>query len=165
MSRIVIGEILKPQGIKGEVKVKMKEEEFFSNLSFVYLKNEKTAVNRVVVRGGYAYVMFDGCNDRNKAELLRGFKLKVDREDLPTFNEDEYLIEDLIGLTVIDEQEYEIGQVKDILQFGATDIVVTGGKFGKWQFPLIKDIVVKVDLARKRLIVDRKHFEEVKCEY
>ena len=165
MSRIVIGEILKPQGIKGEVKVKMKEEDFFSDLSFVYLKNERFNIKNLVIRGGYAYIMFEGCEDRNKAELLRGFKLKIEREDLPTFKDNEYLIEDLISLLVVDEEGYEIGEVKDILQFGATDIVVTGGKYGKWQFPLIKDIVVKVDLDNKRLIVNRKHFEEVKCEY
>lgn len=165
MSRIVIGEILKPQGIKGEVKVKMKEEEFFSNLSFVYLKSEKTNITNLVIRGGYAYIKFEGCEDRNKAELLRGIRLKVDRECLPTFGDDEYLIEDLIELSVVDEEGFEIGEVKDILQYGATDIVVTGGKYGKWQFPLIKDIVVSVKISEKKIVVNREMFEGVKCEY
>ncbi len=165
MSRIIIGEILKPQGIKGEVKVKMKEEDFFSDLSFVYLKNERFNIKNLVIRGGYAYVKFEGCEDRNKAELLRGIKLKVDKEDLPEFKDNEYLIEDLINLLVVDEENYEIGVVEDILQYGATDIVVTGGKYGKWQFPLVKEIVLAVDVENKKMVVNRNAFEGVKCEY
>ena len=165
MSKIVIGEILKPQGVKGEVKVKMMEEEFFSKLPYVYLKTERVEVKSLSVRGGYAYIKFSGFDDRNKVELLRGVKLKVDREELPEFNDDEYLIEDLIGLKIVDEENFEIGNVSDILQYGATDIVVTGGKYGKWQFPLIKEIVLKIDISNKLMIVSRTRFEEVKCEY
>lgn len=165
MSKIVIGEILKPQGVKGEVKVKMMEEEFFSKLHYVYLKTERVEVKSLSVRGGYAYIKFIGFDDRNKVELLRGVKLKVDREELPEFNDDEYLIEDLIGLKIVDEESFEIGNVSDILQYGATDIVVTGGKYGKWQFPLIKEIVLKIDISNKLMIVNRTRFEEVKCEY
>ncbi len=165
MEKVIIGEILKPQGIKGEVKVKMKEPEFFSDLKSVLIRNSRVNIKHISIRLGYAYLLFEGYEDRNKVELLRGVKIFVEREELPEFKNGEYLIEDLIGLNIEDEEGYEIGYVKDILQYGAADVIIIGGKYGKWQIPFLSSIVKNISIKDKKLIVNRKQFEEVKCEY
>lgn len=46
-----------------------------------------------------------GVSDRNQSEKLIGRTVAVDREDAVALEEDEYFIEDLIGLDVTDTDE------------------------------------------------------------
>ena len=109
---------------------------------------------------GAAYLGLRGIPDRNAAELFRGKILEGDREDAPELEEGQYYIVDIIGLSCETENGEVLGVVTDISNLSSD--VYTIEKAGKSiLFPAVKGVVKKVDLENKKLIVDKKIFDEI----
>ena len=90
---------------------------------------------------------FKGYDNINDVETWRQRDLLITRDQAVELKEDEYFITDLIGLTVVNEEEAVLGRVKDVLETGANDVYVvelTGGK--ELLLPAIKDCILNVDL-------------------
>lgn len=66
---------------------------------------------------------FNDIATRNEAENLKGYKLFCLRASLEELEEDEFYIADLNHLPVLDQDHKEIGKIKNILNFGAGDII------------------------------------------
>ncbi|MBE7082320.1 MAG: 16S rRNA processing protein RimM [Clostridiales bacterium] len=168
MDKIHIATILKPQGLKGELKCKLENQNFdvIKNVTEVYL-NEKTIPTRVVnksFRVGYLYLTLSMCDSREKADLMRNFKIYADRKFLQ-IPEDEYMISDMIGSLVYDQNGNEIGKLLDVQNYGATDILVIEQYKREYLVPFIKDIVKKVNASAKIIVVDKNKYDEAKiCE-
>ena len=163
MERLIIGEVLKPQGIRGELKIKTFTDfpEDVKAFGTVYI--DDTAYKILSFRvgnDGAAYLGLRGIPDRNAAELFRGKKVEGAREDAPDLEEGQYYIVDIIGLSCETEDGEVLGTVKDVTNL-ASD-VYTIEKAGKnILFPAIKGVVVKVDIANGKLIVNKARFDEV----
>jgi 16S rRNA processing protein RimM len=80
----------------------------------------------------------------------RGTTLALPRETLPPLEEDEYYNFQLVGLTVEEEGGRVLGQVKDVLDYPANDVLeLDSGVF----LPLVEACVRQVDLGGGRIIV------------
>ncbi len=163
MERLTIGEVLKPQGIRGELKVKTFTDtpDVVKKFGTVYIDDVpyKILSFRVGVDGA-AYIGLRGVPDRNAAELLRGKRLEGEREDAPPLEEGRYYIVDIIGLTCVSEEGEELGVVTNVVNLSAD--VYTIEKAGKnILFPAVKGVIVKVDLDAKKLIVKKSVFDEI----
>ncbi len=163
MERLVIGEVLKPQGIRGEIKVKTFTDspEDVKEFGVVYIDDKEYKILSFRVgTDGAAYLGLRGVPDRNAAELLRGKKLEGDRRDAPELEEGQYYIVDVIGLSCETEDGEKLGVVKSIANLSSD--VYTIEKAGKnILFPAVKGVIVKVDLENKKLIIDKKVFDEI----
>ena len=96
---ITVGRILKPRGLKGEVKC--------------------------IINGEIVYKFFDGVTTLEQAELLRGKPIQVPRETVK-LADDEILASDLVGFEIVDTDGRKIGVVKGVENYGASDIVDCG---------------------------------------
>jgi 16S rRNA processing protein RimM len=163
MDRLVIGEVLKPQGIRGELKVKTYTDapEDVKAFGTVYIEDKPYKILSFRVgNDGAAYMGLRGIPDRNAAELFRGKKLEGDRDDAPELEEGQYYIVDVIGLSCETEEGEVLGVVKDVKNLSSD--VYTIEKAGKQiLFPAVKGVVKKVDLENQKLIVDKKIFDEI----
>lgn len=163
MERLVIAEVLKPQGIRGELKIKTFTDtpEDVKAFGTVYIDEKPYKILSFRVgNDGAAYVGLRGVMDRNAAELFRGKLLRGDREDGPPLEEGQYYIVDIIGLTCETESGEALGVVKDISKLSSD--VYTLEKDGKSiLFPAVKGVVKKVDLANGKVIVDEAIFREI----
>lgn len=163
MDRLVIGEVLKPQGIRGELKVKTFTDfpEDVKAFGTVYIDSVAYKILSFRVGAdGAAYIGLRGIPDRNAAELFRGKKLEGAREDAPALEEGQYYIVDIIGLSCETEDGEVLGVVKDVKNLSSD--VYTIEKAGKQiLFPAVKGVVKKVDLAAGKLIVDKSVFDEI----
>lgn len=163
MERLVIGEVLKPQGIRGELKVKTYTDAPEDVKAFGTVYIDGTAYKILSFRvgaDGAAYMGLRGIPDRNAAELFRGKKLEGERADAPDLEEGQYYIVDILGLSCETEEGEFLGTVKDITNLSSD--IYTIEKAGKnILFPAIKGVVVKVDLENKKLIVNKARFAEV----
>ena len=163
MERLIIAEVLKPQGIRGELKIKTFTDYPEDVKAFKTLYIEDVAYKILSFRvgtDGFAYVGLRGIPDRNTAELFRGKKVEGDREDAPALEEGQYYIVDIIGLSCETEEGEILGTVKDVSNLSSD--VYTIEKAGKSiLFPAVKGVVKKVDLTNKKLIVDKKIFDEI----
>lgn len=157
-----IGIIVKPQGVRGEVKVKPFTDTAEDLLSFkrVFLKGVEYRVLSCRTAAGIAYLNLRGVPDRNAAELLRGVPVCVPREEMPETEEGTYYVADLIGAEVVTEKGEPLGMLSDIRQ-AATDIYTLRTGENEILFPAAKGVVVRVDLQKKIITVDKKRFYEV----
>ncbi len=163
MSRLTIGEVLKPQGIRGELKVKTFTDtpEIVKAFGTVYIDGVAYKILSFRVgNDGAAYMGLRGIPDRNAAELFRGKKIEGEREDAPPLEEGRYYIVDIVGLSCESEEGEFLGTVTNIANLSAD--VYTIEKAGKSiLFPAVKGVIAKVDLENKKLIVKKSVFDEI----
>ncbi len=163
MGRLTIGEVLKPQGIRGELKVKTFTDfpENVKEFGTVYIDDVPYKILSFRVGpDGAAYMGLRGIPDRNAAELFRGKKMEGDREDAPPLEEGRYYIVDILGLTCVTEEGEELGKVVDVANLSSD--VYTIEKAGKRiLFPAVKGVIAKVDIAGGQLVVKKSVFDEI----
>ncbi len=163
MSRLVIGEVLKPQGIRGELKVKTFTDspEIVKAFGTVYIDGVAYKILSFRVgNDGAAYMGLRGIPDRNAAELFRGKKVEGEREDAPPLEEGRYYIVDIIGLSCESEEGEALGTVTNVSNLSSD--VYTIEKAGKSiLFPAVKGVIAKVDLENGKLIVKKSVFDEI----
>ena len=163
MGRLIIGEVLNPQGIRGELKIKTFTDFPEDVKAFKTLYIDDTPYKILSFRtgnDGAAYVGLRGIPDRNAAELFRGKIIEGERDDAPALEEGQYYIVDIIGCDCETEEGEFLGKVVQINSLSSD--VYTIEKAGKnILFPAVKGVVKKVDLDAKKLIIDKKVFDEI----
>jgi len=93
--------------------------------------------------------------DRNVAEALRGYAVWVSRADFPEPDDDEFYWVDLIGATVVNEQQETLGTVGGLIDNGAHQILrIVGEGEVERLVPFVEVYVKSVDVAGKRIVVD-----------
>ena len=116
------------------------------------------AVRRIRWHGDSLVASSADIPDRNAAELLRGARIFIAREDFPAPEEGEYYWVDLIGLAVRNRQGLLLGQVHNLLATGPqTVLVVHEGEEGQSierLIPFVDAYIDSVDLATKTIVAD-----------
>jgi 16S rRNA processing protein RimM len=153
---VVVGRIVAPFGRKGEVKVRMETDfpERLQEKEFVWLKGQGRPARSVKVQGvrlhkGNALVKFEGVDDIDAAEQLRGEELRIMEADLKELPEGEFYVHQLLGLRVITESGEELGQVTEVIRSPANDVYVTE----RAMIPALKDVVKKIDIEAGEMVV------------
>lgn len=124
--RILVGKIVAPQGIRGEVRVQSFAEnprdfQKFSVQSAKFNDGDFAFV-RVVPNSNVVIAKIRGVDNRNVAETLRGTELFIARDALPQLENGEYYQADLIGFDVVCNEQ-KIGAVVCFQNYGAGDII------------------------------------------
>ena len=108
----------------------------------------------------------EGVNDRSAAEALVNLDLHIRKADLPPAEEEEYYHSDLIGLAAHLENGELIGEVVNVLNFGAGDILevrpASGGE--TLLYPFTKAVAPHVDLGAGRVTIVPPHESEAREE-
>ena len=154
-----VGVITSTHGVRGEVKVfpTTDDAKRFKTLKKVILDGREPlelSIEQVKFFKNMVILKFKGYDNINDVETWRQRDLLITRDQAVELKEDEYFITDLIGLTVVNEEEAVLGRVKDVLETGANDVYVvelTGGK--ELLLPAIKDCILNVELEGGRMKV------------
>ena len=154
-----VGVITSTHGVRGEVKVfpTTDDAKRFKTLKKVILDGREPlelSIEQVKFFKNMVILKFKGYDNINDVETWRQRDLLITRDQAVELKEDEYFITDLIGLTVVNEEEAVLGRVKDVLETGANDVYVvelTGGK--ELLLPAMKDCILNVDLEGGRMKV------------
>ena len=178
---LVVGQIGKPHGVRGEVSVAVRtdepEERFVAGSVFAtevprdrrvnagpaaavpgvpYQVPPALVIESVRWHQGRGIVQFEGVHDRNVAEALRGVLLQVESSTLtPPSDPDEFHDHQLVGLRVVSVDGDDLGAVARIDHAPASDLIVldkSGG--GTALIPFVSELVPTVDLAGGRIVVD-----------
>ena len=134
-----VGGIANTHGIRGEVKVFPMTDDVrrFRDLDRVKLDTGKgyldLEIENVRFFKNMVILKFKGVNNINDIEKYKGCGLWITRDQAVELEEDEYFVADLIGLRVIDEQENEIGSVKDVISTGANDVYIVDRNNRKYE--------------------------------
>jgi 16S rRNA processing protein RimM len=178
---LVVGQIGKPHGIRGEVSVAVRtdepEERFAAGSVFVtevprdrrvstgpasgspgieYKVPAELTLESLRWHQGRVIAQFEGVHDRNVADALRGVLLQVDSDSVAVPDDpDEFHDHQLVGLSVVSVGGDVLGEVDRIDHAPASDLIVlrkAGG--GTALIPFVSQLVPTVDLAGGRVLVD-----------
>lgn len=161
--RLVIGEIVKPQGIMGELKVRPYTDDVsrFRSLKQVSVGGEPHRVLNVRIVADAVYLSLSGIPDRTAAERLRGLFLEVPREDAAPLPAGRYYIVDVLGSALLTETGERLGIITDIRP-AYVDLYTIRTEDGRTAtFPLLKDALISVNVAQKEVVVSAKRFGEI----
>lgn len=155
---LVIGRVAKPWGIQGEVKVEIMTDfpDRFSLLRKIYLgpKAVPFALEGFRLHQGAALLKLEGCQDRAAVEKLRGQLVQIPIEEAMPLEQDEYYEHQIVGLAVWTAGGEHLGTVDEIISTGSNDVYVVRGKGREVLIPALEDVVLEVNLAQGRLIVE-----------
>ncbi len=148
-----VGVISSTHGLKGEVKVFPTTDDVkrFRQLKEVLLDagDEKTVlqIEQVKFFKQFVILKFKGIDDIEDVQKYKGKDLLVTRENAVELKKDEYFIADLIGVSVISDDNSLRGILKDVIQTGANDVYVIDLEDRRQLLlPAIKECVLMVDL-------------------
>ena len=157
--RVVIGRIVKPHGVRGELKMIPLTNvagRFQPGLEVIVEFGDGHLESRSIeqVRGvGKTIIELSGIDSREEAERFPGSYITVPRSQLPKLEEDTFYAFDLIGMKAIDSGGETVGSVFDIESYPANDVLVLEGGKGEIMVPLVRDYVLKVDMAARTITV------------
>lgn len=163
IDRLAVGRITRAHGVGGEVAVLplSQVQERFEPGSRLSLEGSVRTLVVASVRPHRSrlLVSFEGVEDRNEAETLAGRYLFVPVEEAPPLPEGEYWPHQLAGCEVVSESGRVLGRVREVLLGQANDVWVTAPEDtteagpGEWLVPALRDVVVSVDPAARRIVV------------
>ena len=155
--RLNVGRIGRAHGILGEATIEVRTDEperRFAVGAEVLTETGKLTVSSARVHNGILLLGFKGITDRNAIEKLRNTLLyaEVDINE-PGLDEDDYHIQQLIGLRAELEDGTEFGVVSDVLNLPAQDCLAINTKNGEVLIPFVHQLVPVVDLVNKKVVV------------
>jgi 16S rRNA processing protein RimM len=164
MEQVVLCKIVAPHGVRGDLRIMplTSNTQLFMDMDYLLLPDDRRLqIVKARPHKNIMLVTVKEVTSIEEAEMLRGLKVSVYREDMPELPEGRYYVGDLIGLPVLDEEGGQIGVFKDVLQTGSRDVYVI-------QPPEGKDILVanipenirEIDLPNRRIIVRLPEWDE-----
>lgn len=157
---VIMGKIAGAYGIKGWVKVMSfthPPEKILRYRPWQLLKDGQPQVVKVKSgkpHGKTLVAWLEGIDDRNQAELLNGYEIAIERQQLPKLDNNEYYWSDLIGLKVINLQGIEFGVVTSLVETGANDVLVVQGERERLVPWILEQVIIKVSLEEGLMTVD-----------
>lgn len=164
-NHVRIGKIVGCHGVRGDVKVRPASDdaEWAETVRQLLLKNPKTGEEKSVTiqtirhQGPLVIIRLEGLDNRTAVEPLVGATLYADVSALPKPDEDEFWVDDLIGLTVIDVETGRVrGKVKDLLSSAGSDFleIQLGDSEQTVVIPFINKFFPEVSLSNGTVSID-----------
>jgi 16S rRNA processing protein RimM len=158
---VQVGEIIKPHGIRGEVKIYSysEEPENFVHYKKVVLQaspGSGTKTYNIVKsrkQGKLAIMQLEGIVSREEAENLQGSTVWVKKTDFPQLDAGEYYWHQLIGLQVHTDTGSDLGKVAGLFSTGAYDVLVVTGGDREYLIPVQDEIISAVDEKNGELFI------------
>jgi 16S rRNA processing protein RimM len=161
---IVLGEVGRAHGLRGEVRVKSFTTDPLAIASYGPLQSGdgrrfvlKSARPAAGGSPGMLIARVEGVETREAAEALNGVRLYASRPQLPPpENEEEFFAADLIGLMVENAAGETLGTVVAVPNYGGGDLleIAPAQRGPTGLLPFTRAFVPIVDLAGKRIVID-----------
>ena len=159
--RIVVGQVQGTHGLRGEIKIRPLTdfpERFFEMESLSFYRDGKnagsyrvTGMRDALTRGCFLAAL-EGVETIEQAELLRGCSVEIAPDERVPLAPGEFWISDLIGLDAYDDRGRKLGVVKDIVDSGASQLVVVRDEGGKDHLiPAAPEFLRDADLDARRV--------------
>ena len=154
--RIVIGRVGAAHGIRGELRIIPLTDfpERFAALREVMVGDELLHIESVKPQGKNFLMRFREYTVREDAQKLTGRLLTVARAEAAPLDEGEYYVFDIVGLTVYDEENNELGTVENVLRTGSNDVYAVRSEDGREiLIPALRKVVRTIDVPNGRMTV------------
>jgi len=155
---ITVGRIRKAHGLRGEVTVDVLsdvEKRFAAGavVDIVLPSGRRRTARVSSVRGGRgeAIIGFEGLENRDQAEELRGAVLEIDRSRVPKPPPGTFYFFELVGCECVDKRGGELGRVARVLEDGGGLLLEVTGDSRSLLVPFVEAYLKDVDIAGRRI--------------
>lgn len=152
---IKVGKIINTHGVRGELKIQRTGKEDFNRDIIYYIGKEKIPVEIEKSRYHKDIIIIKIKNFDNINDVLN-FKSKdvfISKDDLKDLEENEYYVNDLIGLNVYNQDGILIGKLKEVLEYSANDVYVVSGENKEYLVPVVDEFILDIDINNKSIKV------------
>ena len=164
---LVIGIITSSHGVEGKLNIKSLSDfkERFTQPGRRWIQKHDEEPIPCNLLSGFQkpgkesfIISLEDIKDRNEADTLKRHKLLVKSNDIPKLKDNEFHLNQLLGLDVqlyLENEIKVIGKVVDLITENNTLIVIRLNKNNKnTLIPFVKEIVTTIDLKNNFLIID-----------
>jgi 16S rRNA processing protein RimM len=159
-SLIEIARIVKPQGLKGELKVLTysRDPADIRRYHSIFLAVDgdlkgEFYIEKCRINASAVILKLKDIENREHAESLRNCSIWIHQDQLPRLPAGEYFIRDLIGLQVFDEQGVFCGTMVDVLELPANDVFVIDAEGRELLIPAVSEFVQEIHCDLRRIVI------------
>ncbi|HEU4754589.1 MAG TPA: ribosome maturation factor RimM [Armatimonadota bacterium] len=163
MQPLVVGVLVGPHGVRGEVKLRPVTEfpERLPRLKELRLRFPDGHEERKRVLGTRPHremllVRLEGVPDMDAADALRGCEVIVSPAEAAPLPEGRYYEHQILGLRVVTPEGEELGRVTEVMPGPSNDVYVAG----PWLIPATHDAVLRLDPEEGVLVVRSREYLE-----
>ena len=147
--KVLIGQITGTFGIKGELKVYSEsdfvEYRFRKNAKIYLSDNVEYTVSSSRTHKGNVLITINDINDINLVLDKVGMKIYAPSDDVPPLNDEEYYVDDLVGLKVINQHDENIGTVKDVIEIPSGYLLeIIDDKDNRFLLPFVDEYITEI---------------------
>jgi 16S rRNA processing protein RimM len=160
---VAVGEVLRPWGLAGEVRVKPltdRPEERFRQLRECVLwepvadRREGCRITGCRFVGEELFVRIEGVTSPEAAKRFSGRLLAVAREDVLPAPEGSFYAWEMVGAVVETRDGRRVGEFVGVDDNSAQPLWIVAGQGREHLVPAVPEIVVDVNVAQRRIVID-----------
>ena len=163
---VILGQIGKVYGIKGWLKLRSFTSPSTNIFDYTELmvrigeSVETLKIDEYKERQNGLIVHFSGYDNPDDSQKLVGKQISIENDRLPQLLDGEFYWHELEALEVVNQEGYNLGQVANLIETGANDVLVVKHSDKSWDkrerlIPFVKETVIKkVDVSSKKIEVD-----------
>ena len=154
---LIIGQVLKPWGYRGEIKIQVISDfpQRFASLRTVFIGDDAKpfSVERARLHGKGALFKLHDIDTPEAAAKLRGQLVQIAHQDAAPLPTGKYYLYQLLGLRVKTIKGEKLGELAEVLDTGANDVYVVREGSHEILIPAIEDVVKEISLERGEIVV------------
>lgn len=149
-----VGQIVNTHGIKGEVKVIPLTDDVnnFKRYGKVLIDDTWRKIEGVKFQKDRVILKLEGIESINEAETFKLKYLRVLRSEEPELPDNMYYIKDIIGATVYDTENNDLGKIAEVLETKNNDVYWIK-KPKELLIPVLDNIVLEINVSEKKVII------------
>ncbi len=157
---ILLGRFGAPHGVRGEIRIKSFTADPMAIAAYGEVSDRVGAMrfrltNARHLKDDMLVARVTGVATREAAQALTNVEIYIERAKLPAAAEDEFYLNDLIGLEARLANGERFGRVVNVANFGAGDIIeIDTGSAETKLIPFTREAVPVVDVNAGFLVVD-----------
>jgi 16S rRNA processing protein RimM len=162
---IIVGEISKPHGIRGDVRVVPVTDfpDHLLRLPIVAIVrgNEcrRAGVERAQASGRFVIMKLEGVDTVEAAQALRGATLRIRQQEVLPLSPGQFYVYEIVGLRVRTPEGEPLGVVVDVLRTGSNDVYVIRPAGGPdILLPALDSVIVSIDIEAGVIVARPPHW-------
>ncbi|MEW6594838.1 MAG: ribosome maturation factor RimM [Thermodesulfobacteriota bacterium] len=147
--QVMVGTVVKPHGIRGEIKVlPAGRADALPQFREVTLADPASgSIRQVVIEKSGSHerlliLRLQGLADRDSAERLRGWEVRAARAVMPPLDANAAYWHELEGAPVMTAEGRHLGAARELMHNGAQEVLVAQGEYGReYLIPVVEEFI------------------------
>ena len=158
ISLIPFGLLVKPHGLKGYISIRFfnKESKLLNENDRVFFENDINnflTIKNINYNSKNNLIRFFEYMNRNDVEKFNNTEIYVDKNVFPELLNDQNYFVDFIGCKLFDQNDKEIGLIKDVIPINLNDVIAIDTENGEKHVPFAKELIMFFDKDKKKLVM------------